>query len=48
MEILDGLDCCETFQYAELLTDEFISKHTSFLSVHEFFLFPVRPRRLHV
>jgi hypothetical protein len=43
MEMLDGPDCCETFQYAELLTDEFISKNTSFRTVHEFFVYPFAP-----
>lgn len=43
MEMLDGLTCYETFQHAENFTDEFISKNTSFQSVHEFFVYPFAP-----
>jgi hypothetical protein len=43
MKMLKDLTCSETFQHAELLTDDFIAAHTEFGTVQDFFVHPFAP-----
>lgn len=45
LDVLRNLECYETFRHAELLTEDFIQKHTAFATKDGFFFGLPKPEK---